>query len=160
MTKKEFHRLRSIYFAMYDRTKSAFWFDKVKELTRKYEEENDYRRFDGYIKIHYPDGSEYLYRNLDRAGDQFKLSGAKMFDMARAGKKLKDGTFFTLEEIPKKNRFGVTFEYPDGCIKEFLSVASASKAIGFSIDTISRYKNSDKLLLGEIKVTTLLHEEL
>lgn len=159
MTKKEFRRLRSIYLAMYDRTKSAFWFDKVKELTRKYEEENNYRGFDGYIKIHYPDGSEYLYRDLDRAGDQFKLSGLKMFDMARAGKKLNDGTFFTLEEIPKKNCL-ITFEYPDGCIKEFLTIASASKAIGFSIDTISRYKNSGKLLLGKIKITTFSHEEL
>lgn len=102
MTKKEFRRLRSIYLAMYDRTKSAFWFDKVKELTRKYEEENNYRGFDGYIKIH----------------------------------------------------------YPDGCIKEFLTIASASKAIGFSIDTISRYKNSGKLLLGKIKITTFSHEEL
>lgn len=159
MTKKEFRRLRSIYLAMYDQTKNTFWFDKVKELTRKYEEENDYRRFDGYIKIHYPDGSEYLYRDLELAGDQFKFSGSKMFDMARAGKKLSDGTFFTLKEIPKKNRL-VTFEYPDGCIKEFSSIVSASKSIGFSIDTISRYKNSDKLLLGEIKITTFLHEEL
>lgn len=39
MTKKEFRRLRSIYLAMYDQTKDTFWFDKVKELTRKYEEE-------------------------------------------------------------------------------------------------------------------------
>lgn len=157
MEKKEYQKIRSSLFAMYDTTHDRYWFDKVKELTAEYERGIDVRRFSGFLKIHYADGSEYLYKNLNKAGEQFKLSGSCIYEMAINGEILPNGTFFTLEDVPKKNTTGVTIEFKNGCIKEFLSVVSASRSTKISIDTISKYRNSGKWYRDEMLITELPH---
>lgn len=160
MNKREFKRMSANCLAMYDRTKNMYWIDKIKVFAQEYESENDFRRYEGFLKIYYPDGSEFFYSDLSKAGDQFGISGKEIFYMAKNKQSLDDGTYFRLESMPPKNKTGVIIEYPNGCTKEFLSLVSASEAINVSIDMISKHRGTNKPMPNGAIASELFHEEI